>query len=114
MAFVIKEVPDITVSLEVLTPGDEAVSVLEARWKLYDFPDAKERTDQLQRGLITDEELVAEDLLDLGPFEDEQGKAVPFSQELAQQLLRKSYLRTPLIQSWFKAQSGLASARKGN
>jgi hypothetical protein len=105
MAFIIKQVPDITVPVDIQVPGEAETCRIEARWKLHGFDAARARIEAIQAGKVTDEQLVAEDLLSAGPFRQADGTEIPFSAELAQSLLQMTYVRMPLVQSWFAAQN---------
>ena len=105
MSFVVKDVHEITVPVVIHVPGEAEESRISATWTLYPVDEGKARVDQMQAGEISDEQLVAEDLQDAGPFLTPEGKAIPFTPELAQQLLQKMYVRRPLINSWFAAQN---------
>lgn len=111
---IIKEVPSITVPVDIRVPGEAEPSRVNATWKLYDYTPAQERVKAIHAGDITDEQLLAEDLLDLGPLTDAEGNPLKYSPELGRQLLEKTYIRVPLLQSWFPAQAGRAEAAAKN
>jgi hypothetical protein len=104
MAFIIKQVPDITVPVDILVPGDDQPSRIDARWKLYGFDAAQARVEAINRGDVTDEQVVREDLIHAGPFRDEQGNEIPYSLDLVLEQLQATYFRVPLLRSWFAAQ----------
>ncbi|WP_375058418.1 hypothetical protein [Zobellella sp. DQSA1] len=111
---IIKDVQTITVPVDILVPGDEAPSRVQATWKLYDYTPAQDRLAAIRAGEITDEQLLTEDLLDLAPLKDAAGNSLKYTPELGLQLLEKTYIRMPLIQSWFPAQAGRAEAAAKN
>lgn len=114
MKFILQDIPDITVPVRVQVPGAAEVSVLNARWKLYDYEGAHARTESMKAGNITDEQLITEDLLELGPIYTPDGEEVPYTLELALQLLKKTYVRIPLTHSWISAQACRVEAATKN
>lgn len=110
MAFIVKTVPDVTVPVEIMVPGDEAPSRIHARWKLHNFDQFQERMKLAGTGDITDEQLIREDLVHAGPFHDEEGNELPFSHDLVVELLQQTFFRTALIASWYPAQQGRVEA----
>jgi len=114
MAFVLKKIPDVRVDVTVQVPGEEKPSVAVARWRLHAFDDFKAKADAMSRGEIGDEQLVDDDLLGLEGIKDEDGKDLPFSAELAHQLMQITAFRRSLIASWFNAQQGGAEAAAKN
>lgn len=108
--FVIKNVPEITVPVDIHVPGEEPVSRIYATWKLHSYNGAQERTEAIRRGEVTDEQVVTDDLVNLSDLSDEQGNAVAFTPELALQLLQMTYVRVPLVTSWYAAQQGRSEA----
>lgn len=114
MAFVIKTIPDITVPVDIQVPGEPEKSRIYATWKLYGFDEANARIRQTHTGEVNDQQLVAEDLLSLSDLKDEQGNAVEFTPELARQLLQITYVRLPLINSFFTAQQCRVEAAAKN
>ncbi|GAA3704359.1 hypothetical protein GCM10022421_08970 [Oceanisphaera sediminis] len=113
MAFVIKNVPEITVPVDIQVPGEPEKSRIHATWKLYGYDDAQTRIAAIHKGEVTDEQLT-EDLINIGDLSDEQGQPVAFSPELARKLLQMTYVRIPLINSWFSAQQCRAEAAAKN
>ncbi|MGP7732931.1 hypothetical protein [Oceanimonas smirnovii] len=111
---IIKTIPDITVPVDIHVPGDAEPSRIQATWRLYEYDAARERTDKIAAGELTDEQVVAEDLLGLSGLFDEQGKPLAFTPELAQKLIKATYIRVPLSRSWFAAQACRTEAAAKN
>lgn len=112
--FVIKKIPDIQVPVDIQVPGELEKSRIQATWKLHGFDEANARIKAIQAGEVTDQQLIAEDLINLGDLSDEQGQPASFTPELARQLLQMTYVRIPLINSWFTAQQCRAEAAAKN
>lgn len=111
---IIKTIPEITVPVDVQVPGEAELSRIQATWKLHGFDEANARVKAIHAGEIDDQQLVAEDLLGLADVKDEQGKDLAFTPELVVQLMQMTYVRQPLIGSWFAAQSCRAEAAAKN
>lgn len=106
MAFICKEITDITVPVTVYTPGDDEPSEFHARWRLHPWEVTKERREAMNAGEVTDEQVVADDLLELLDVLDADGNAITDSAELRQWMMSQTWVRRPLLASWFVAQSG--------
>ncbi|MFP2768036.1 hypothetical protein [Oceanisphaera sp. KMM 10153] len=111
---IIKTIPDITVPVDIQVPGEAEPSRIQATWKLYDYDEAQARIDKINAQKLDDAQLVADDLRGLSELFDEQGQPVAFTPELAQQLLKKTYVRIPLVRSWFFAQNCRTEAAAKN
>lgn len=114
MSFVLKDIPDIWVDVEIPTPGLPEPETLQARWRLHPFDDYKDRVEQLQAGDLSDEQVVEEDLLELAGAETADGKPLPHCPELVADVMSKTYARKALVLSWYKAQEGRAAAASKN
>lgn len=112
--FVIKAVPEITVPVDIHVPGETAVSRVYATWKLHSFDDAQDKIKAIQLNQVTDDSVVNDDLISLSELYDEQGKPVAYSSDVAKQLLQITYVRIPLMNSWFAAQQGRSEAAEKN
>ncbi|MDN3525635.1 hypothetical protein QWY79_10200 [Halomonas sabkhae] len=114
MTYVLKDIPDIWVDVEIPTPGLDEPEALQARWRLHSFDDYKARVEQIQAGELTDEQVVEDDLLELSGAETADGKPMPHCQELVDDVMSKTYARKALVLSWYKAQEGRAAAATKN
>ena len=114
MGFTVVDVPEITVNVDVPVPGETDKSRITATWVLHKFDVYQEKNQQITAGLITDEQLVETDLISAGPFYNPEGEEIPYSKELMQSLLKKTYFRTALIRSWWKAQLCLEEQAEKN
>ncbi|WP_129138787.1 hypothetical protein [Modicisalibacter coralii] len=114
MAFLLKEVTDITVPVTIQIPGEESTCKISARWRLHDVPDAQKRQEQMQKSELSEDQLVEEDLLDIEGMSDEKGKPLKLTKDIRDQLMRKAYIRRPLVLSWFAAQQGRGEAAAKN
>lgn len=108
-SFVLEMVPSITVEVPIHQPGKAEPDMLDVTWKLHDWDAAQARSEEIRQGKITDEQLVDEDLESHSEVLDSNGK--PYT---IQQLMQASYVRRPLIASWFQAQAGRAKAAAKN
>lgn len=112
--FIVKTIPEITVPVDIKVPGEEAVSRIYATWKLHSYDDVQERRAAITSGELSDEQITESDLVNLSDLSDEQGNKLDFTPELVAQLLQITYVRLPLIQSWFAAQQGRSEAAVKN
>lgn len=104
MGFVVKEIPEITVNVDIEVPGEKEKSRIAATWVLHSFEAYQEKHKLVNDGKLSDEQLVAEDLISAGPFYDDQGVELPYSADLIKNLMGKTYFRTALLCSWWDAQ----------
>jgi hypothetical protein len=104
MAFIVENVPEITVNVDIKVPGEVEVSRIQATWVLHDFDEFKQMNEKVASGEITDEQLVESDLKNAAPFFDKGNNEIKFSPELVAGLMKKTYFRQPLIRSWWDAQ----------
>lgn len=114
MTFVLKAVAAVSLDVSIQVPGEKEPSTITATWKLHKWDEFQARFSDMQAGTMTDEDLVEQDLVDLGGIRDEKGEPLPFNPELVQELLQLGYVRRPLIASWFEAQNGRAKAAAKN
>ncbi|MFK4014880.1 hypothetical protein [Cobetia marina] len=114
MSFVLKKIPDITVPVSVVVPGEEAPATLYATWRLHPVSETQKIMEKQRAGEMDDEALVDQDLVGLSGISDEKGKEVPFSKDLVAQLMDTAYVRKNLIMSWFAAQQGRSEAAAKN
>lgn len=112
--FVLKSIPEITVPVTVHVPGDEESTVFHAKWRLHPVSKAREIMEQQRKGELNDDALVKQDLIGLQGVFDEAGNERSFSPELVQEMLEVSYVRIPLVMSWYAAQNGQAEAAAKN
>ncbi|MCC5904092.1 MAG: hypothetical protein JJT87_19445 [Halomonas sp.] len=113
MSLVLKKIPATTVDVPVQVPGEGKPSTIQATWKLHDWASYRAVVEAQQKGEKADEDLMA-DLEDISGIKDEKGKDVPFTKELLEQLMQTTYIRRPLILSWFAAQEGRSQAAAKN
>ena len=111
--FVLAKTPTVTVDVPVQVPGADKPSTIKATWKLYSWDDYREIMEQQQKGDKGDEDLLG-DLVKLDGIKDEGGNLVEHTKELVEQLMQITYVRRPLILSWFAAQEGRTQAAAKN
>ena len=105
MSLVLKKIPTTTVDVPVQVPGEEKPATIQATWKLHDWDTYRATVEAQQKGEKHDEELL-DDLESVSGIKDENGNDMPFNKELVEQLMQTTYIRRPLILSWFAAQEG--------
>lgn len=113
MSLVLKKIPTITVDVPVHVPGEDKPSTIQATWKLHDWDTYRAMVEAQQEGKKKDEELL-DDLESVSGIKDENGNDMPFNKELVEQLMQATYIRRPLILSWFAAQEGRSQAAAKN
>jgi len=111
--FTLKDIPDITVDVPVQVPGEKKASSLQATWTLHDWDEYRKKAEELREGKLSDDD-VLKDLVSLGGIKDEKGKALEYSDDLLKAVLKKTYVRRPLLLSWFAAQEGRQQAAAKN
>lgn len=114
MTYVLKPIPDVTVDVSIQVPGEAEPSTLNARWRLHPWDEYRAKVEQLKGDQVTDERLVADDLLELTGVKGEDGKPLEHSAELVEQLMQISFVRRALVMSWFSAQEGRAASAAKN
>lgn len=113
MSLVLKKTPTITVDVPVQVPGEETAATIQATWNLHSWDAYRALVEAQQKGDKKDEDLL-DDLVGLGGITDEKGKEVAFSKDLVAELMQITYIRRPLILSWFAAQEGRNQAAAKN
>lgn len=113
MSLVLKKIPTTTVDVPVQVPGEEKTSTIQATWKLHDWDAYRKTVEAQQEGKKNDEELL-DDLENVTGIKDENGNELPFDKALVEQLMQATYIRRPLILSWFAAQEGRSQAAAKN
>lgn len=113
MSLVLKKIAATTVDVPVQVPGEDKPSTIQVTWKLHDWHSYRATVKAQQEGDKPDEDLL-DDLEDVSGIKDDKGKDVPFNKELLEQLMQATYIRRPLILSWFAAQEGRNQAAAKN
>lgn len=113
MSLVLKKIPTTTVDVPVQVPGEEKPSTIQATWKLHDWDTYRATVEAQQEGKKNDEELL-DDLENVTGIKDENGNDIAFDKSLVEQLMQATYIRRPLVLSWFAAQEGRNQAAAKN
>lgn len=113
MSLVLKKIATTTVDVPVQVPGEEKPSTIQAEWKLHDWDTYRNAVDDQQKGKAKDEDLL-DDLVSVTGIKDEKGNDVPYDKALLEQLMQTTYIRRPLVLSWFAAQEGRTQAAAKN
>ena len=114
MSFVLKTLEEITVPVTIHVPGSDEPSTIKARWRLHKVSEGQKIMEAQLHGKMSDDELVAKDLLGLEGITDEDGNEAKFDDALREQLMEIAYVRRPLVLSWFAAQQGRDQASAKN
>ncbi|WP_286903107.1 hypothetical protein [Vreelandella sedimenti] len=113
MSLVLKKIPTTTVDVPVQVPGDKKPATLQAEWILHKWDKYREVVDASKTPDFKDEDLL-EDLKGLSGIKDEEGNDLLFNKALVEELMQETYIRRPLILSWFAAQEGRNQAAAKN
>jgi|TARA_R110001583_G_scaffold192029_1_gene358074 hypothetical protein len=113
MSFKITDAESITVPVPYTDPLKGARE-FKATWKLHPWKEYRAIVDAQQAGQKTDEDLL-EDLIALEGIKDsESGEEIKHCQELVDAAMSVTFIRRPLILSWFAAQEGRSQAAAKN
>ncbi|WP_447043969.1 hypothetical protein [Vreelandella sp. H-I2] len=113
MALILKKIETTTVDVPVQVPGEKKPATIQAEWKLHKWDAYRSIVDAQQAGKKKDEDLL-EDLVNVSGIKGEDKKDLPFDKALVEQLMQETYIRRPLILSWFAAQEGRNQAAAKN
>lgn len=113
MSLVLKKIATTTVDVPVHVPGEEKPATIQATWKLHDWDTYRATVKAQQESGKPDEDLL-DDLENVTGIKGENGEELPFDKELVAQLMQATYIRRPLILSWFAAQEGRNQAAAKN
>lgn len=113
MSLVLKKIPTTTVDVPVQVPGEEKAVTIQAEWTLHKWDKYREIVEASKKPKFKDEDLL-EDLKGLSGIKGEDGKDLPFDKDLVEQLMQETYIRRPLVLSWFAAQEGRQQAAEKN
>ena len=113
MSLILKKIPTVTVDVPIQVPGDKKAASIQAEWKLHKWDDYRAVVDAQQAGKKKDEDLL-DDLVNVSGIKGEDKKDLPFDKELVEQLMQETYIRRPLILSWYAAQEGRSQAAAKN
>jgi hypothetical protein len=113
MSLVLKAIPTTTVDVPVKVPGEEKTVTIQAEWTLHKWDKYREVVEKSQKPAFKDEDLI-KDLKGLSGIKGEDGKDLKFDKALVEQLMQETYIRRPLILSWFAAQEGRSQAAAKN
>lgn len=105
------------VSVTVPVPYTDPIQgakTFNATWKLHEWNEYHKIADAAKAGKKSDEDLL-EDLISLEGIKDsETGKEIKHCQELVDAAMKVTFIRRPLILSWFAAQEGRNQAAAKN
>ncbi len=113
MALILKKIETTTVDVPVQVPGEKKAASIQAEWKLHKWDDYRAIVEAAQAGKRKDEEFL-EDLVNISGIKGEDKKDLDFDKALVEQLMQETYIRRPLILSWYAAQEGRSQAAAKN
>lgn len=113
MSLVLKKIPTTIVDVPVKVPGEETTVTIQAEWTLHKWDKYREVVESSKKPEFKDEDLL-KDLKGLSGIKGEDDKDLPFDKALVEQLMQETYIRRPLILSWFAAQEGRNQAASKN
>jgi len=109
MAFKLAAVKEIKHKVEIKVPSDmgrHQKEQITVTYRKLSTTESKELLKQAQDGTVTDEEILAENVVDIQGVVDEDGRPVDYSQDLLEALCDIEYARSPLIQGFMTIQFG--------
>ncbi|WP_422102000.1 hypothetical protein [Vreelandella sp.] len=113
MSFKITQAETVTVPVPYTDPI-QGPKEFKATWKLHPWKEYRAIVDAQQAGTKADEELL-EDLVSLEGIEDSETKEkIQHCQALVDAAMSVTFIRRPLILSWFAAQEGRSRAATKN
>lgn len=113
MKFKITQAESITVPVPYTDPI-QGPKTFDATWKLHPWEEYRAIVESQKAGKKTDEDLLV-DLISLDGIKDsETGKDIKHCQELVDAAMSVTFIRRPLIMSWFAAQEGRNQAAAKN
>ena len=117
MALQFKQINTIKKTIEVQVPGDHGKTTkadFEATFRRLGLTDAKALIKQSQDGLISDEEILRQNVVGFKGIKDTDGQEVEFSQDFLNQLIDEAYIRAPLIAGFMDVNFNLEKFRTKN
>lgn len=117
MALQFKPITTIKKTIEVKVPGDHDKTTkadFEATFRRLGLAEAKDLIKKSQDGLISDEDILRENVVDFKGIKDAEGNPVAFSLDLLNQLIDEAYIRSPLIAGFMDVNFNLEKFRTKN
>lgn len=101
----------------VKVPGDYGKSTkehLELEWKKYSVDEAQDMLGLIGNGTSSEEEIIADALINISNLTDDNGQKLPYSTELLTQAMNISYVRKAIVESFMTVQFGREVLRQKN
>lgn len=117
MALQFKPITTIKKTIEVQVPGDHGKTTkadFEATFRRLGLTEAKELIKNSQEGLISDEEILRQNVVDFKGIKDGEGNPIEFSADILSQLIDEAYIRAPLIAGFMDVNFNLEKFRAKN
>lgn len=114
-ASTIKVTSAATITVDVpYTDPIQGAQTFKATWTLHSFTDYKKKVEDQQAGKSKDVD-VLEDLISLEGIKDSvTGEEIPHCNELVDAVMDVTFMRRPLLLSWYPAQEGRNQAAAKN
>lgn len=117
MALQFKPITTIKKIIELKVPGDHGKTTkadFEATFRRLGLAEAKDLIKKSQEGLISDEDILRQNVVDFKGIKDADGQDVEFSLDVLNQLIDESYIRAPLIAGFMDVNFNLEKHRAKN
>ena len=117
MALQFKPINTIKKTIEVKVPGDHGKTTkadFEVTFRRLGLTEAKDLIKKSQEGLISDEDILRQNVVDFNGVKDGDGNPIPYSLDFLNQLIDESYIRSPLIAGFMDVNFNLEKFRVKN
>ncbi|MGJ8518444.1 hypothetical protein [Carnimonas bestiolae] len=117
MSFKFNPSPDLAVVVKIAEPLDKGKvrnSEIVVRYRLRTNTEVQDDLASSGNGTLPDVELLDRDIVDIEGIKDDSGTNLPYSSELLTELMKWHWIRTPLINGWLEAQTGVKEAQEKN
>lgn len=97
--FQLEPVNEVTTTIEIQVPITDSRSRrqdFQVTFKKLSVDDAKKMGIDLSKGVIDEDDMLLNNILDVQGVKDAQGVDIPFTEDLVKQLLNIEYVRNPM------------------
>jgi len=115
--FTLSKIDTIKTRVDIVIPGDMGKTQkgdFVAEIKKLPVSEAKDIMQDVERGNLSDEELLSQYVVDIKGIRGEDGAEVQFSEEVLTQLVDMEYVRKPLVDAFLKVQFGRDFLKRKN
>ena len=117
MALKLVPVSTIKRNIQVQIPADFGKTIpadFDAEFKRLTVTEARDLVKQIQEGVVSEDQVMRENVVNLKGIKDADNKEIPFTPELLNLVLDQSYLRGPLLVGFLDVNYGLDKLRQKN